>query len=345
MKKLVRYKLRNEWFEKGLDYALKSWTSTFNRMGKPNPYVRIKNITVGIIAEKAVEQYLIDNNITYDKSGRTRWYEKDRYDLGIGEYAIDVKANYVNNNLEKIKISKSFEKSIIEWYNKCHALVPLDQFNTGNKFKRNKESKKVYIFPFYEGDIFFDNDNNALIHAFWDYKWIKRAEFKNLPKHGKLSIRYNGKEKGILFIYGTIEEKELVIEKINISNGYFTTEHNYYQVFSIRWKGEKAPDGKLTIKSPNLHLTETIFPENRFELRKNINNKYEPVYNDWQNLKLTNFEIIFTGWIHKRQMQMKGEKIPRFSKHIRQYSETKVDNFGCRVSDLNDMSELKTLIK
>ena len=90
-------------FEKGLDYALKSWTSTFNRMGKPNPYSRIEKILIGIIAENAVENYLRDCEIPYNEKGKTRWYEKDRYDIGIGNYAIDVKANFLDQKSSYIQ--------------------------------------------------------------------------------------------------------------------------------------------------------------------------------------------------------------------------------------------------
>ncbi len=38
-----------------------------------------------------MEKYLIDNKINFDIKGKTKWYEEDRYDIGINGYAIDVK--------------------------------------------------------------------------------------------------------------------------------------------------------------------------------------------------------------------------------------------------------------
>ena len=46
----------------------------------------------------------------------------------------------------------------------------------------------------------------------------------------------------------------------------------------------------------------------------------------------------------KNEMRMIGEKIPRYSKHVLQYQETKVDNWGCKISELESMDTIKTLL-
>ena len=134
----------------------------------------------------------------------------------------------------------------------------------------------------------------------------------------------------------------MVIERLDITNGKYETKYNYFQVFSLRWEGD-IPDGILKIISPNLKLKEIINPHTRFQLIKNAKQKYIPEYNDWQNIRFDNLEIVLVGWIHKREMQVKGQKIPRFSKNIQQYSETKVDNFGCSVKELHDLKNIKDI--
>ncbi len=88
-------------------------------MGKPNPYTRIEKIILGLIAESAVEEFFIYNNIKYNTSGKTRWYEEDRYDIGIGKYAIDVKANFLDLNSPYIITQYVNNPNKIEWLNKC----------------------------------------------------------------------------------------------------------------------------------------------------------------------------------------------------------------------------------
>ena len=92
-------------------------------MQKNNPYTRIQKIIIGIIAEKAVEEYLIDNKIKYECNGKTRWYEEDRYDIGLKELAIDVKANFLDAKLPYIikNISNLFEDKY-RWFLKCYSV-------------------------------------------------------------------------------------------------------------------------------------------------------------------------------------------------------------------------------
>lgn len=336
-------KIQDDWFKNALHYALKSWTSTFNRMGKPNPYTRIEKIILGLIAESAVEKYFIDNNIEYNTSGKTKWYEEDRYDIGIGKYAIDVKSNFLDLNNPYIISQYVNNPNKIEWIKNCHALVPLDQFNPGKNIRRKIKKEKVYIFPFIIGKFSETTGTDCLVHAFWDYKWLKRAEYKNLKHLGNLNITYTGTKPAKIRIYGTKDKKQIAIEDIIIDQSSKITENNFFQVFAIRWLGEQ-PDGKLTIKSNTLNLEEMIFPENKFELIKGADSKYVPKHNDWQNLAFYNGEVILTGWIDENEMRLIGNKVPRFSKNILQYQETKVDNWGCKISELKSMDTIKTLL-
>ena len=94
---IVKIDVEKDWVEQGLDYALKSWPYTFNRMGSANPYSRIEKIMLVGMAEDAIKNYLNNNGIEFDELGRTMWYQKDRYDIGIDKYKVDVKSNYLNS--------------------------------------------------------------------------------------------------------------------------------------------------------------------------------------------------------------------------------------------------------
>jgi len=93
---IVKLPVKEDSLKVGLDYALISWTSTFNRMGKPNPYKRIEKILLGVAAENEFIEYLKKQHIKYELKGRTRWYEVDRYDIGINGTPVDIKANFLD---------------------------------------------------------------------------------------------------------------------------------------------------------------------------------------------------------------------------------------------------------
>lgn len=352
---IVSIELENEWLREALDYALISWTSTFNRMGKPNPYSRVEKIVLGIIAEKAIEKYLIDNKISYETHGKTKWYEVDRYDLGIKGYAIDVKSNfldvksqYITNKLNSITTSKE------KWFLKCHALVPMDQFNPGNNQRRAHKRDKIYLFPFLEG--YFDENQYAspLIHTFWDYKWLKKGEHKKLQTLGKLTIKYDGTLKNcIIRIYGTKKKNVACVEDVCLNKNEIVTKNEFFQVFSIECINE-APDGIIQVVSKKIKLNEVINPRASFLIdneitysiiskKKKKENNYKVVNNDWQSLNIYDLKIHLLGWIYEEDFRITGNEFKRFTKSIEQYSEIKVDNWGCLVKELEPIINLKNI--
>ncbi len=335
---IVSLKVNDKWFKSGLNYALMSWTSTFNRMGKPNPYSRIEKIILGIIAEAAIENYLKTSKIKFETKGKTKWYEADRYDIGINGYAIDVKSNFLDTDSQYI-INKfaNIQGDKFKWFLKCHALVPLDQFNPGVNERRAHKRDKVYIFPFIEGFFNEEKFNKTLVHAFWDYKWLKRAECKGLPNLGNVEVGYTGtKNNASIRIYGTTSKNKACIEDVLLANNQVLTYNNFYQIFSIEWTGNELPDGIIRIKSKKLKLEEVINPKCSFELEKKVD-KYWPIENDWQSLKLYKSEVHLLGWIYEEEFRVKGKEEKRFTKTIEQYSEIKVDNWGCLVNELEPM--------
>lgn len=341
---IITEAVNENWIRAGLNYSLISWTSTFNRMGKPNPYSRIEKIMLGIIAELAIEKYLSENKVKYETKGKTKWYEVDRYDIGLNGYAIDVKSNFLDLNSQYIinKLSNNLFEDKFKWFLKCHALVPLDQFNPGTNERRAHKRDKVYIFPFIEGSFNHGNFNKPLIHCFWDYKWLKRAESKDLPNLGKLNVEYNGKLKNAsVIIYGTTEKNKSCVEVLKLNSGKNSTVNDFFQVFSVEWSCDSTPDSKVSFFSKALKLSEHIKPEFTFELEKK-DDGYWPKENNWQSLKLYNSNVHLLGWIYEEDFRIIGSELKRFTKTIEQYSEIKVDNWGCLVRELEP---LKTISK
>jgi hypothetical protein len=341
---IVKIDIQEQWFRKGLEYALISWTSTFNRMGKPNPYIRIEKILLGIIAELAIEEYLISSNIEFETNGKTKWHDVDRYDIGINGFAIDVKSNFLDLNSAylNLKLPRNI-KDKLDWFLKCHALVPLDQFNPASSERRAHKRDKVYIFPFIEGNFKEAAGNEALVHTFWDYKWLKRAEYKDLPALGKLSIQYNGTAKAAsICIYGTTKKNVACFEHVNLKSNKIETKNDFFQVFSIEWTGQNIPDGLLKINSNKLNIEERIKPECSFELEKRVDG-YWPIENNWQSLKLYNSQVYMLGWISEEDFRIAGKVEKRFTKTIEQYSEIKVDNWGCLIEELEPLIALNSL--
>lgn len=332
------------WFRDGLDYALISWTSTFNRMGKPNPYSRIEKILIGIIAEKALEDFLKRNQIAFETSGKTKWYEVDRYDIGLNGYAIDVKSNFLDLSSSYIA-SKYNELSgnKLGWFLKCHALVPLDQFNPGANLRRAHKRDKIYVFPFIEGYFNELDWKKPLIHTFWDYKWLKRAECKDLPSLGNLIIKYSGEgQDASINIYGTTKKNQACIEKVSLSTKMVRTQNDFFQIFSIEWTGNSMPNADLWIISKTLEISEVIKPECSFELIK-TDFGYWPIKNNWQSLNFYSPQVYLLGWIYEEDFRVTGSEQKRFTKTIEQYSEIKVDNWGCIVRELEPMSKINKI--
>jgi hypothetical protein len=341
---IVSLDVDEKWITSGINYALISWTSTFNRMGKPNPYSRIEKIVLGIIAEAALENYFNNLSIDFETHGKTKWYEEDRYDIGLKGYAIDVKSNFLDLSSQYIikKLTNIFDDKL-NWFLKCHALVPLDQFNPGTNERRAHKRDKVYIFPFIEGYFNEQKTSTTLVHAFWDYKWLKRAEYKDLANLGNVAIEYSGTQKGAsIKIYGTTAKNEACIEYFDFSKNQSETTNDFFQIFSIEWTGKNNPDGVIKIKAKKLKLIEIINPKCSFELEK-TEDGYWPIHNDWQSMKLYNSKVHLLGWIYEEDFRIIGAEQKRFTKTIEQYSEIKVDNWGCLINELEPMKAIKNI--
>ena len=334
---IVRIPILDEWVVQGLKYGQLSWTQTFNRMGKASPYKKIQNIALGKIAESAVFEYLNKSNIKFDLKGSTKWYEVDIDDLEIRNHQIDVKSNFVDKNSDYIKRKKikSDAEAKLEWYLKCHALVPADQ--VASKNRGNSKMKKRFVFVFAEGTI-NSNSSKHIIHAFWDYRWLKKAEHKNYPHLGNLRISSLSSKTIELTIYGTTGINTAVIEKIKLQNGETLTKNSYHQVFAA-YVSTGLPDNDLIIKSEDGLLTEVI--KSKFSFTVDSNEKpIKVISNDWNSVDIQIDHCYIAGWIDKEEFLIISKEYPRYTKIFEQYQDTLTSNFACEVKDLEPISKI-----
>ena len=334
---IVSIPVLNQWIIKGLKYGQLSWTQTFNRMGKSNPYKKIQNIAIGKIAEQAVQKYLQSNQIKFDLKGSTKWYEIDIDDLEINDYQIDIKSNFIDKNTSYIKKKSigSMLENRLDWYGTCHALVPSDQ--VASKNRGNNLMKKIYIFVFAEGTI-NPQSTKHIIHAFWDYRWLKKAEHKNAAHLGHLRLSSSTKKELKVTIYGTTEPKKGIIETITLNHGDAITKNSYHQLFAI-YSENGIPDSVLKIESKSAKLTETIKPKLSF----NVDSSTKPITvleNEWSSVDVQIDHCYIAGWIKKDDFLVISNEYPRYTKIFEQYQDTLTDNFACKVQELEPITQI-----
>lgn len=339
-KDIIPIKVSDNWIHAGIKYGQLSWTQTFNRMGKASPYKKIQNIAIGKIAESAVLEYLNQAQIEFDLKGSTKWYEIDIDDLEINDYQIDVKSNLVDQStgyIKRKKIGSKIEEKL-EWYSRCHALVPTDQVNAKNR--GNNRMKKIYLFVFVEGKI-NQNSTKNIMHAFWDYRWLKKAEHKNAANLGKLEISSSSKKKIELTIYGTSEPKKAVIENITINANKQYTKNSFHQVFAI-YSNSGMPDSELKINSQSANLIEIIKPILQFSI-DNTEKPIKVIHNDWNSIDLQIDHCFLVGWIEKDEFLINSKEYPRFTKIFEQYQDTLTANFACEVKELEPIDLIRNV--
>jgi len=339
---IIRVPIENKWISEALDYALLSWSQTYNRLGSKNPYKRIEKIVIGKVSEDAVIAALDTNRIEYDVRGRTDWYKIDQYDLGIGQHDIDVKSNFLDIKSKYIakKYGDQSLESRLNWFINCQALVPTDQVSS----KRGSR-KKRFLFVFMEGHFRpiskLQKDVEATwVHMFWDYRWLKKAEHRQSRSAGRLLINYDSDlPNQSITIFGTKREKKELLETIILKKGEVLTESSFHQVFSIKYNGT-CPTGTLSIRSENLNLVEVIEPTVGFDI--NSKDQTTPILrNDWHGVQIEKPVAFLLGWDNDDHFRLDGTLFKRFSKDVEQYEEIKIDNFGKLVSELNPIKDLR----
>lgn len=332
---IITLPISNNSLSSGLDYALISWACTFNRMGTNNLYRRLEKILIGVASESELIALLKSQNTSYNLLGRTRWYEHDRYDISINGTAVDLKTNFLDtSNVHILKKYNSLNSTKEDWFLNCTALVPKDQFLSKAKHKVDIN----YIFSFAEGKFNENNLCSPLVHAFWDYRWLKKAQCRNDFSTEQLDIFYDAPSDDVsIKIFGSSSRNVSCIEEIMLNRCHVKTKNAFHQVFSVLWTGMHIPSSKLVITKSQSNLREEIDCTTGFDTIRN-GNLFTISMNNWQSLKLYQPQIHFLGWINIQDLQVIGQTYPRFTHTIEQYAETEVANIGCPVRELSSLS-------
>ncbi|MGC8621846.1 MAG: hypothetical protein ACP5U0_08045 [Caldisphaera sp.] len=343
---------KKQWVEKALNYALKSFYITYNRMGTANPYKRIRHIETGLIAELAVADFLKRNKLNINFRGRTPWYATDRYDLGVGKVKIDIKSNLIDLSNKNPNISNDTKLDILTY----NVLVPADQVNS-----KTLGPNDIYVFPFLRGETrSFKNytpsesllrpsiDGEKIVHAFWDYEWWKPKKWEdenyngNAPELGQIIIQSNNNmDKGIKFkLIGTSARKMFDQEILTLNEScYALSNKRFFQLFAIVSENNKIPAGTLTISTKNRpNLSEKIMPRGGFLIKDK-----KLIQNDWEDVWIYNSKTFIAGFITKAHFKRIAKLIPRFTKE--KLFETKTDNKGIRAKNLSPIMEFIRISK
>ena len=330
--------VRTEWIDVGVDYALRSWAATYNRLGKKNIYSRLSKIVVGVVAEQATRAALEDYEIEFDSEGATAWYAIDRYDLGVRGKSIDIKSIFVDrdNKDQMKKLARTgcladLQDNLV----KFTALVPEDQFNSVSAKKRAGR-EKIYVFPVVDAHSAVSPTDGRICHLMWDYKWLKKAEEKDSPSLGKLTV--TSQRGGKIRLIGTTSKNTLVVEDIKVDGTSRETKNSFWQLFAIELSGKGAID--LVVKTEFGRLTEKIKAEFGFEIGSG---EHEPSQNDWMPVGLGSGTVYVCGFATDRTLRVKGRSYPRFSKDVLQYSDTLISNWGLSFKQLSPWPNLSSV--
>jgi hypothetical protein len=297
-------------------YAEKSLHYTFNRMGSGNLYDRVRNIVKGLIMEAAFKRLLDVHQVKYDLLGNTHWTKKDRYDVGLNGHKYDIKGFFINDQWRVTEILKD-----PGWLLDCSALVPSDQVNA-----KSLKDDDVYVFPFMIGEVERTNDPDLftlnrfryLVHLFWDYAWIKNADWKSL---GSLRIQSKTQSELKLRIGGQGANQEIVIEEIILQpKAEVITRNEFFTVLFAQVSG--IPSTDVTISCAANKKSESI------------------TRRDWGNIWVYNSVVYFTGYMRKGDFRQRSVEIPRYYKKCKQYGETKTVNRMLPIIELNPLSHI-----
>ena len=330
--------VQSDWVEAGVNYALRSWAVTLNRLGKKSVYSRLSKIVVGVVAEQATRAALRKCRIPFDSEGSTDWYAVDRYDMGVNGKSIDIKAIFVDrdNASQMAKLTRAGVLTDVPAnVNKFTALVPADQFNS-SAAKRRAGRDKLYVFPVVDAHSVVSMSNGRLAHLMWDYRWLKKGEQKESKRLGKLSIVSS--QSGKLRLIGTDDKNSLLVEDISASKRDKQTRNDFWQLFSVELLSGKPID--LVVKSQNGQTVERISGEVGFSIASGSD---EPAQNDWMPVGIANGTVYICGFGTDQLLRLKGRNYPRFSKDVLQYCDTLIDNWGVAVQHLTPFNELRSI--
>lgn len=345
-KDIVSVKIQDKHISAGLKYARKSWTYTFNRMGKANIYYKMQKIVIGVTAQECFIDIFKKKQKKYTLKPKQKWYEINRFDLSANGTLFDLKTGWIDKKREKFK-SISRNHSILLKFQAC---MSEDQL-----YSRRLSEDDVFIFAFLAAEnkyiksdefsniALFPEKHKSIIHGFWDFEFLKPNKWRyQYPKQdhslGIIKISSNNKDdKGKTFVLGgTSADREFHIETLTMnSNGVAKSVDKFYQLFFIQI--DEMPQGIIRVECSDSSVKEIIKREGGFGAEKG-----KLLKNGWEDIWLYNAELYLVGFLSKREFMKKHKTSKRFSSPtgIYQYPAVLVDTAYVNVTDLHPIKQI-----
>jgi len=309
-------------------YAQVSLTRTFNRMGSPYFDKRLRRIVIGLAAESVFMDWLKENGIPHSLSGRTRWYEVDRYDIGIHGYRCDVKSLWTDQFPSDLN-------RILDW---C-VLVPVDQVH------HKKESADIYIFAFVSGKLASSTQTSMtlsligqnyrwLTHVPWNKQWWNRSQPLGHLRCYAIAHEDEGKE---IELGGTMlkDNKRITFqERIRLSRTKTRTRHEFHELLYVKCVSSDLPVGTIIVESEQLR--EEIPPYIGFI--PNEPRQLPPKLNGWYDIWLYDAVTIIVGLAFRSDV-LGWQQLPHHSR-CDPVAATQTTNYYARVRQLRPLSDL-----
>ena len=289
---------------KAIDYGGRSIHFTYDRMAYGSLLEnRIIRIVVGIVVERAFEDYLREQKINFDISGRTHWRIKDSAEFIINEQKIDIKGYHVYPRPER---------HFPQWFLPVEGLVPYDQLLKPN-------SPDIFVQAFLVSPQINRSSKHNHIVVFsrsWSNRWreARRIEISadnpvKITLHGE-GVEGIGKSK-----YNRCDTSETFLinpGKISISSTKFSS----LQYLSL----DGGIKNNVSVKIENNGVT-------------NFSQE------DWIDVWLDKPAITFAAWGTKEDYK-KGQVILPKSQTTLYSGGTRTKNFGQKISNLRPIKEL-----
>lgn len=312
---LIRLPYTPDLTEGGVEYALRSLSYTYDRMGG-SPYERLRRIVAGVAVELAFRRYLSQQNIPFDVKGATPFTDPDRYDVALGKHRCDVKSFHITHRKQITQIRK--DPSILL---DAPALVPSDQHA-----RDGHSLNDLYIFAFLTGLIAASQSDlklviqkgqpHYLVHVMPN-EWRKPVNWNPL---GRLTLKSESDEELLVEVNGQDEGRDVKRKVVSLPpKTRVTVDESFHSISSLHVR--RVPKARVGIHCEAIRETHVVPPP------------------DWGNIWVYGMDIYLTGYISYEEFgQRAGTLLP--NSKVFQYNHTRVKNLTLPVSNLKPLGKL-----
>lgn len=301
--------------EGGIEYALRSLATTYERGGVP-PYGRLRRLVANIAVEIAFRRYLSQNNISYEVKAAAPFSDRDRFDVILGGRRCNIKSFLISHR-GQIRAIRKDPAVLMD----APALVPSDSHaGDGHSYT------DLYLFAFMSGLVASSPGDlkkaiekkqpHHLVHVMPE-AWSKPQSWVPL---GALTLKSESAEELIVEISGQVEAREMRRVGVSIQPGVkVRLDEPFYSITSLHVN--RLPDARLGIRCERMKETRIVAPH------------------EWGNIWVYGMDIWMTGYATYEEM---GQRATLLQPNARtfQYERTRVKNLALPVSKLKPMNRL-----